>query len=162
MEVPRPGVESELQLMAYITATAPYPSPVSDLHYSLQQCWILNPLSDTRDQTCIRVDTSQVLNLLSHNRNALLKRVGFVCLFCFFGPYPRHMEVLRLVVQTELQLPAYPTATATPDLSHICGLCHSSWQCLIHSPLSGARNRTHILMDTSRVRFWGTTTRTPM
>ena len=40
--------------------------------------------------------------------------------------YLWHMEVPRLGVQSELQLPAYTTATATPDLSRICNLHHSS------------------------------------
>ena len=35
----------------------------------------------------------------------------------FLGPHPRHMEVPRLGVESELQLPASTTATATPDLS---------------------------------------------
>ena len=44
MEVPRVGVESELQLLAYATATAaPDLSHICDLHRSLQQHWILNP-----------------------------------------------------------------------------------------------------------------------
>ena len=30
------------------------------------------------------------------------------------------MEVPRPVVESELHLPAYATATAMPDLSHIC------------------------------------------
>ena len=51
----------------------------------------------------------------------------FVCLFQFLGPHT-HMEVPRLRVKLELQLPAYSTATATPDLSRICDLHHSSWQ----------------------------------
>ena len=43
MEVPRLGVQSELQLLAYITATAmPDPSCICDLHHSSQQCQILN------------------------------------------------------------------------------------------------------------------------
>ena len=45
----------------------------------------------------------------------------------------------------------YTAATATPDLSRICGLHHSLWQCQILDPLSEARDRTHILMDTSGV-----------
>ena len=40
------------------------------LHRSLQQHQILNPLSEARDQACILMDTSRVLNLLSHNRNS--------------------------------------------------------------------------------------------
>ena len=61
------------------------------------------------------------------------------------------MEVLRLGVHSELQLPAYTIATATRDLSHICNLHYSSWQCWILNRLIEARNRTHILMDTSQV-----------
>ena len=52
MEVPRLGVQSELQLLAYASATAmPDPSSACDLHHSSRQCWILNPLSEARDQT---------------------------------------------------------------------------------------------------------------
>ena len=36
------------------------------------------------------------------------------------------MEVLRLGAESELQLLAYTTATATLDLSHIYNLHHSS------------------------------------
>ena len=32
--------------------------------------------------------------------------------FSFLGPHPQHMEVPRLGVESELQLPAYTTATA--------------------------------------------------
>ena len=71
VEVPRLEIELELQLPAYATATAtPDPSPICDLHRSSWQHWILNPLSEARDQTCILMDTSQVLNLLSHNGNS--------------------------------------------------------------------------------------------
>ena len=43
MEVPRLGVESELQLPVYTTATAMWdPSCACDLHHSLQQHQILN------------------------------------------------------------------------------------------------------------------------
>ena len=47
MEVSRPGVESELP--TYTTATAMWdPSHVYNLHHSLWQRWILNPLSEAR------------------------------------------------------------------------------------------------------------------
>ena len=55
MEVPRLGVELELQLLAYTIATATTTwdlSHVCDLHHSSQQYWILNLLSEARDQTC--------------------------------------------------------------------------------------------------------------
>ena len=44
------------------------------------------------------------------------------------------MEVPRLGVELELDLMAYATATAMPDLSHIFDLCHSSRQCRILNP----------------------------
>ena len=59
------------------------------------------------------------------------------------------MEVPRLGVQSDLQLLAYSTATATWDLSTVCDLHHSSWQCQILNPLSKARDRTQILIDPS-------------
>ena len=49
MEVPRLGVESELQLPAYTTATTQDPSRIRNLRLSLLQCWILNPQSKARD-----------------------------------------------------------------------------------------------------------------
>ena len=60
MEVPRLGVESELQLLAYVTATATAmrdPSHICNLHHSLRQHWVLNPLSKARDQTRVLTDT---------------------------------------------------------------------------------------------------------
>ena len=61
------------------------------------------------------------------------------------------MEVPRLEAEPELQLPAYITATATPDLSRFHDLCRSLQQCRILNPLSKARSQTHILMDISQV-----------
>ena len=61
MEVPRLGVELELQLGAYTTATAPRdPSRVCDLHHSSRQRWISNPVSEVGDGTHTHMDTSQV------------------------------------------------------------------------------------------------------
>ena len=72
----------------------------------------------------------------THNKNVIL--------------HPHNMEVPRKGV--ELQL-AYTTATATPDLSHICELHCSSQQCWILNILSKARGQTCILMDTSQICF---------
>ena len=69
----------------------------------------------------------------------------------FLGPHLWHMEVPRPGVKSELQLRAYATATATQDLSLICDLQHSSAQHRILNPLSKARDRTRVLIDTSRV-----------
>ena len=65
------------------------------------------------------------------------------------------MEVLRLGVESELQLPAYSTATAMQDLSHVYNLQHSSWQCQILNPLSEARDQTCVLVEGSLLRCVG-------
>ena len=60
MEVPRLGVQLELQLQAYTIATAtPDPSHICKLHHSSQQYRILNPLREVRDQTRILMDNVQ-------------------------------------------------------------------------------------------------------
>jgi len=70
MEVPWLGVASELQVQAYITATAmPDLSHICDLHCSLWQHQILCPRNHARDQTRILMDASWVINPLSHIRN---------------------------------------------------------------------------------------------
>ena len=69
------------------------------------------------------------------------------------GQHPKHIEVPRQGVKSELQLPANTTAAATPDPSHVCNLHHSSRQCRITNLLTEARDRTCILMDISRIRF---------
>ena len=55
----------------------------------------------------------------------------------------------------------YTTATMW-NLSRICDLYHSSWQHLMLSPLSKARDRTHNLMVTSQIHFLCATLGTPL
>ena len=62
MEVPRIGVKLELQLLPYTTVTATLDlSHICNLHHSSGQCQILNPVSEVRDQTCVLMDTSQLI-----------------------------------------------------------------------------------------------------
>ena len=63
------------------------------------------------------------------------------------------MEAPRLGVESELQLSAYATATATRDPSLVCDLHHNSWQRQIFNPLSEARSQTCKLMVTSWIHF---------
>ena len=58
----------------------------------------------------------------------------------FLEQQVQHVEVLRLGVESELQLSTYTTATAMWDPSHICDLHHSSQQGRILIPLSEARD----------------------
>ena len=82
IEVPRLGVESELQLLAYTTATAMQDlSYICDLYCSSWQWWFLYPLSKARDRTHILIAKSQVLNPLNHNRNSLK-----LCLYTRYEP----------------------------------------------------------------------------
>ena len=64
----------------------------------------------------------------------------FFFYFFFLGLHLWHMEVPRLGVASELQLPVFSTAQAMLDPSHVC--YHSSWQCQILNPLSTARDLT--------------------
>ena len=57
----RLGVESDRQLLAYTTATAMADlSSICNLHHSLWQLWIPNPLNKARDGTHILMDTRRV------------------------------------------------------------------------------------------------------
>ena len=100
------------------------------------------------------------LRKISNKWNTSLKLYLFI--YCFLGPHSRHMEVPRLGVESELQLPASTTATTMADLSHICNPYKSSQQHWIPDPLSEARDRTHILMNTSRIHFCYTMMGTPI
>ena len=61
IEVPRLGVELELQLLDYAKATAIRElSHVCDLHHSSQQRQVLSPRSEARDGTLILRDPSRV------------------------------------------------------------------------------------------------------
>ena len=59
------------------------------------------------------------------------------------------MEVPGPEVESELQVQAYTTATAISDLSHTYDLHSILWQCQILNPLNEARDRTHILTETT-------------
>ena len=64
-----------------------------------------------------------------------------------------HMEVPRLGAESELKQLTYTTATAMRDLSHVCNLHQSSWQCWNLNPLSEARNQTLMFTDTSQFGY---------
>ena len=84
----------------------------------------------------------------------------FVC-FCILGPHLWHMEIPRLRVISQLQLPAYTTATAMQDPSLICDEHHSSQQRRILNPMNKAREQTCNLVVTSWIHFHWVTTGTP-
>ena len=81
-------------------------------------------------------------------------RVFFYLFFCAASAAHRSSQIKKLL-KLELQLPAYTTATAMPDLSQICHLHHSSWKRQIPDPLT--RDGIGILMDSSQICFHCTT-----
>ena len=88
-----------------------------------------------------------------------LKEIYVHTFFCFFfvsppTAAPTAYEGPRLEVKWELQLPAYTTATTTPDPSCVCDLHHSSWQRRILNPLSKDRDWIRVL----RCFCWATGT----
>ena len=87
MKVPRPGVESKLQLPAYTRATATQDSSrVCDLHCSSQQCQILNPLLEARDRTYILMVTSWIRyhwTMTGTLKALALALFSFFCIFKF-------------------------------------------------------------------------------
>ena len=105
---------------------------------------------------CLPVSPKEVGEKLFKRNTCFL----FVC-FCLFRAAPAAYGVPRLGVQSELQLLAYTTAAAMWNLSRICDLLHSSWQCQILNPLSKARDPTSKLMVPSWIHFCCTTIGTP-
>ena len=79
----------------------------------------------------------------------------FLCLFwgVGWGAHQWHMELPRLGVELELQLPANGTAIKMQDPSLVCDLHHSLEQHQILNPLSEARDQTHVLLDVSQVCY---------
>ena len=83
MEVPRQGVESELQPLAFTTAIPTHDlSCVCDLHHSSWQRQILNPLSEARDRTRNLVVPSRIRQPLSHEGNSS------ACFYFLFSTLP--------------------------------------------------------------------------
>ena len=109
MEVSELGVKSELPLPAYAIAISTQdPSRLCNLHHSSQQCQLL---SETRDRTRILMDTSQVLNLLSHNGNSL-RTLAHLFVGSIFIPTLQMRQVKDEKVKSHT--PLHPTAQGHP------------------------------------------------
>ena len=97
-------------------ACSPFPSSSFPSIFS----WICYYESHVCFMLSLEIYESTVFLLL------LLLMVVVVFLFvCFLGLHPRHPEVSRLGIKSELQQPAYITDIATQDPSLVCGLHHS-------------------------------------
>ena len=92
MEVPRLGVEWELQLLAYITATATATwdlSLIYNLPHSSWQCQIPGPLGEARHPACLIMNTSQICFCCA---TMFMCSCIFQVIFFFFWLYLQHME----------------------------------------------------------------------
>ena len=144
MEVPRLGVDLELKLPAYATATARWDlSCFCDLTAAHWQRWIFNPPSKARDRTSTLMDTNQI--------HFLCATTGTPYYYYFFnftddtGPekccllpgFLNHLQIFYLsthnplpslkpisVSLTELKSQVYVTLQGTQHPSG-CGLCTS-------------------------------------
>ena len=70
---------------------------------------ILHGLNNTQRRAAYNCDITYITNN---------ERIRFNSFF-FLGPHSWHIEVPRLRVKSEQQLPAYTTGTATPDKPHL-------------------------------------------
>ena len=76
-----------------------------------------------------------------------------IIFFWIFTATPAAYGGSQAVVESYPQLPAYNTATATPDPSRIWDLDHNPCQHQILNPVSKARDGICVLMDTSQICF---------
>ena len=145
-EVPRLGVKSKLQPLAYARATATR-DPSRSVTYTTAH-------GNAGSLTCYAMRELPILLFFLKNPEFQSQVFYFILFFVFLpflGPLQRHMEVPRLGIELEPQLPGYTTATATQHPSHVCNLHHSSRQRRILNPLSKGRDRTCNLMVPSRI-----------
>ena len=139
MEVPRPGMESKPQLrptprgtirsLTHCTRLGIKCTP-PHLHSDLSRCgkiffFFLQPYLQ-------RFFTFPQQGYEGFIFSISSPKIVIFCLFFsffFLWLHLRHMEVPKLGVESELQLLACTTATATRDPSLLCDLHLSSWQC---------------------------------
>ena len=122
MEVPRLEVELELQRPACSTTTAmSVLSCICNPCHSLQQCWILNPLSEARGWTCILQTLCLVLNSLNHNGNSRISMS-----FWWIGPFILYNVSSCVIIFFALKFILYDVNIATPIMIF-------SWCIISHS-----------------------------
>ena len=63
-----------------------------------QQCQILNPLSEARDQTYVFLNTGRVLNLLCHNGNSLDIVILVGSVQCYDKPLQRGLYLPKFKI----------------------------------------------------------------
>ena len=118
MEIPRLGVQSELQLLAYATATAKWDlSLVHHIHHSSQQCQILNSLIEARGRTCVLMDASRFVNCWATTRTPCITvskwlYVRKLLLQIIFNPANIRAFILSLKFQLIVWFPQFTTVSS--------------------------------------------------
>ena len=97
------------------------------------------------------VKIHRLLLMLLKNQLRALKRIFFFCLLSFFFR-AAPMACGSSQSRGRTGAAAAGLCQSHRNSSHVCNLHHSSQQCWIPNPLSRARNRTCILLDTTWVR----------
>ena len=128
---------------------------LSAIYFSSWMLFFLNLLSSSQEYSRFIRSNIRFLETWYWNSVGLLRvpLILFFFFFLFLGPHLKHMEVSRLGAELALEMPAYATATATPDPSSIFNLHHSLGQRQILNPLIEGRDWICILMGHS-VGFW--------
>ena len=99
MEVPRLGVELELQPLACATATVTRdPSCNCNPHHSSQQHQIPDPLREARDRTCLLMDTCHI-----HFCCTTTGTPGYMMFFMYFSRFCEIPFFLKTCLEESFQ-----------------------------------------------------------
>ena len=132
-------------------------SEVSCFNNNLPNQAVTGLLNEERATQSPMFTWKEVWNTAEHRRNNLVH--GTVSgefdswlshLFFFFSFYSLACGIWKFLgprIESKRHPPAYTTATATPDLSCLCSLRWSLWQCWLLNPLSKTWDQTCILID---------------
>ena len=92
------------------------------------------------DYVCIFIGKTKAQTIQFTNAVNWIFSFFLFFFFLLFRAKPSAYGNSQLAVESELQLPAYATATATQDPSCVFDLHHISWQCRVLNLLSEARD----------------------
>ena len=124
MEVPRLGVEWEMQLLAYTTTARMLIWAISATYTTAHvNARSFNPLREARDGTCM--DTSRVLNVLNHNRNSLFCFLQRILLFTKLWLFFIEIEKIALHILLVLDIvffltPKYEISKIRLNVNFLC------------------------------------------
>ena len=116
---------------------------ISDISVYVFSLVYLVSLAGSESRAKLGAEYSKKFLLDTDNSYSQFSKEVFIFIFysiLFLPPHLWHVKIPRLGVESELQLQAYTAAMATLNLSHVCDLYHTLWQCQVLNPLSKARD----------------------